>query len=345
MTDAPAIEPEEGALATEPEMLDVDIEQTLIIAGGTAGRANRGFIRGIKTATATGTISINAPNKVFRLGVSGALNVLLVGSNNGRLCIHDLEEFGLIHAVEHQHNGEVLALLATPDGRFVFTGDHAGNIAFFSTDTWELVKHFKAHGSGVAKLQNSVDGETFISVSYDGTCRVWSRESFQQVAEYRGHKGSVCSVVTLPLAPPMIVSGGEDRLLHVWDHSTGQLIRTINKHEDWIMRLSSSDHFPFFASGDDGGLVCLWTSDTLEVVWQVHFRDQLSAVTLSPDARHVLVCAGADPSHAELLDASNGTKVRQFYDFPGRIFACAFKPSLQRFAHIKGIAGFEGGFQ
>ena len=64
-----------------------------------------------------------------------------------------------------------------------------------------------------------------VSASRDGTVRLWSLESkvWNMTATFTGHQGFVNSVACLPASKEhpngLIVSGGQDTTIQVWDPS------------------------------------------------------------------------------------------------------------------------------
>lgn len=75
----------------------------------------------------------------------------------------------------------------------------------------------------------------------------------------RGHIGAVVSVSA---ARDIVVSGGEDGVVRLWNVNAGRLIRAHQAHTGWVFATALSADGLVLASAGDDGAIRLWRTDT-----------------------------------------------------------------------------------
>jgi WD40 repeat protein len=123
------------------------------------------------------------------------------------------------------HRGEVLAVLVWWERGLVFSGLRSNTIRKWSLETGESLGVFTGHTSSVACLAGDSQTGTLVSGSYDKTVRVWSAASGECLHVLRGLASWVLCVALLPGS--IIVSGGRNGEIKVWDGGEGKLLRSI----------------------------------------------------------------------------------------------------------------------
>ncbi|MFN3983024.1 MAG: NACHT domain-containing protein, partial [Caldilinea sp.] len=129
--------------------------------------------------------------------------------------------------------GAVSALAGSPDGAWLAIGAADGRLALWRVDEDSLRCIWPGHDAWVMNADFSPDGALLATVSEDRTVKVWQVGAGAQpprcVHTLRGHAGRVRAVAFQPVtAPsyqshkPLIASGGDDRLVRVFDARTMQ---------------------------------------------------------------------------------------------------------------------------
>ena len=92
-----------------------------------------------------------------------------------------------------------------------------------------------------------------------------------------------------------VVSGGESKMIHVWNVTTGQsALPPLRGHSGHIRSVAFSPDGKLVVSASDHSTVCLWSIETgLEVTVIRGHTDRIQAITFSPDG-HVLASASDD---------------------------------------------------
>src|SRR5262249_5084418 len=107
----------------------------------------------------------------------------------------------------------------------------------------------------------------------------------------------------------LVVSGGVDRTVRLWDAASGQTRATLQGHTAAVWSVATSDDGRLLASGGDDGTVRLWESASGRLLGTLEGHTGLVwAVALSGDGR--LVASGGTDSVLRLWDSGSGTPVR-----------------------------------
>ncbi len=126
---------------------------------------------------------------------------------------------------------------------------------------------------GVASLLNAVDAQT--------------------VLEVKGHRDAIYDAKLSPTGD-LLATCSHDRMIHLWDASTGQHVRTLSGHNGPVMRLAFNAEGTILASASADGTVKIWqvaTGERLDTLGQPEGGQ--CAVAFSPDDAWI-VAGGAD---------------------------------------------------
>lgn len=178
----------------------------------------------------------------------------------------------------HGHDHSVSSVRFLPGDDFIVTASRDRSIRIWELATGYCAKTLSGHGDWVRWITPSTDGRLLASCGNDQTCRIWQRASGECKLELRGHEHVVEVVVFAPVAaypalrdladikaksgdstPGLFVaSGGRDKVIKIWDTSTGSCIRTLVGHDNWVRGLAFSPNGKFLLSCSDDKTVRVW---------------------------------------------------------------------------------------
>ncbi|MFM9997114.1 MAG: WD40 repeat domain-containing serine/threonine protein kinase [Phycisphaerales bacterium] len=158
------------------------------------------------------------------------------------------------------------------------------------------------------RIAFSRDGSRLLSVSLDGSVRLWMEEPEEGVSVLRGHTGYVYAVAFTPDGS-RIVSGAWDETIRVWDAASGESLRVIPTGAGFVTALAMPPDGRTIVSGHQrgwwtGGAIHLW--DAATGAHRSVLRPEGSPVTafaFAPDGASVIVST----KHAEMEARSAAT--------------------------------------
>ncbi|XP_060790422.1 jouberin isoform X1 [Neoarius graeffei] len=155
------------------------------------------------------------------------------------------------------HDGRVLAAACADRDAFP--------IIVYEIPSGKVLASFNGHLSIVYDLCWTRDGTGLLSASSDGTVRVWNIERLQGLAEkILPHPSFVYSAQYHPQAPSLVVTGGYDGLLRVWNLDfqdvNGQLLQEFEGHKTFINALCFDSEGNRMFSADNAGIIIAWST-------------------------------------------------------------------------------------
>jgi len=116
------------------------------------------------------------------------------------------------------HEGQVRALVFSPDGRRVASGSRDGTVRLWDLPSGQHGRTLHGHGDSVGSVVLSPDGKLVATGSRDRTVRLWDVPSGKQLRVLRGHESLVLSVAFAP-GGKRLASGAMDQTVRIWNLS------------------------------------------------------------------------------------------------------------------------------
>jgi WD40 repeat protein len=211
------------------------------------------------------------------------------------------------------------------DGR-VITGSIDGNIRVWRDGACE--RTIRAHDHDIEAVAVLPGGARFVSVSEDGTAKLWTLDGKLERAFVVG--SYVLSVAALPNGVHFVVALGigenqsEVRLYHV----DGTLVHTFKGHACSVFAVAVTPDGQHIISGDAYGPVKVWSIATKSLVSTCRgHTEAVDAVAVMPDGQRIL--SGSDDSTVRvwLLDGTLENTFHQLHN--GTVLALVALPDNQ----------------
>lgn len=205
-----------------------------------------------------------------------------------------------------------------PDGKLLAAGS-LGVVYLIDPDKGEII----------GKLDGQTERVTAVAISKDGLFLAVASGATGSVGEVRLYRSSAGSlpgpqptvvlkahqdlVYDLAFRPDgkLLASCGYDRLIHLWDAATGQLVRTLRDHSDAIYAVAFSPDGKLLASGSADRAVKVWdvvTGKRLQTLSEP--TDWVYTLAWHPQGR-LLAAAGVDKSIRVWEVSAQGGKIVQ----------------------------------
>lgn len=143
------------------------------------------------------------------------------------------------------HTGDVQA--STAHKGVLITGGHDKSLSVWNCQG-KLVRRLKNTHEHIVRVLTVYSGALYpqpviISGSWDGNIKLWNLDGGKKaIGSLTGHESRVKALAAISDhekdAPAILVSGGDDCYIKVWDLGTNECIRTIESHTHFIMDLA-----------------------------------------------------------------------------------------------------------
>ncbi|ARV59629.1 hypothetical protein BZZ01_14200 [Nostocales cyanobacterium HT-58-2] len=285
-------------------------------------------LRGKKTIE-TGYVSGNTINLLRQL------NVDLSGHDFSGLTIWQADLKGVdLHQTNFAHSdlakstftanlSYIFTVAVSPDGHLLATGDTDGKISLWQATDGQQRLTWEAHAGWVRSIVFSADGQTFFSASDDQTVKQWNLAG-ECLQVFGGHSGFVWSVALLEQpnssgSHPILASGGIDQTINLLDIQSGECIKKLRGHTDWIHSVACSSDGRTIASGSHDQTIKLWDINTSECLKTLrgHIRKVFSVVFSTDGTK--LVSGGADGT-VRIWDVSTGECLHKLQEHTNQVW-------------------------
>lgn len=219
----------------------------------------------------------------------------------------------------------LLALEALPDTQsnkqrpFV---PEAEEVLFKAYHALREVVVLKDHAGPLRSASFTPDGKRLVTVSDDGTGRVWEAQTGTPLFELRGHRGPVRFVEFSPDSR-YAVTTSPDTTARVWDVETGREVAVLQGHSKNVLRAAFSPDGRYVATASVDNTARVWEANSGKQIYNLdqHTGPVRDAI-FTPDGKNILTIS--DDRTARLWDAATGKSIRVYEGHTGPIRAATF---------------------
>lgn len=189
----------------------------------------------------------------------------------------------------------------------------------------QLIDSDRILGLGLAVEANSIPDpslsvqRTLSEIAYGPGARL----------QLTGHAADIRAVDISPDGT-LAVTGSIDGTIILWDIVTGQMIRTYDRHEDWVNTVAFHPSGEFFASGSDDGFIYFWDVNSDEILFKWQDPDWIYALDFSSDGD--LFAFGTDVGTIGVVDWQNNKEIFYVEGHNNAINNLEFHPTERLFA-------------
>jgi WD40 repeat protein len=233
-----------------------------------------------------------------------------------------------IRKMNGQHNGGVLCVAISPDGKWAASGGQDNTVRIWDVATGNVKHTLFGHNSAVQCVAFSRNSKILASGASDKNIRLWDVSNGQSIRMMTNAHNDWVRGLHFQPDGKQLVSAGDDRTVRIWDFNSGQQVRVLNGHTQYTNVLSVSKDGTKALTGSDDGTAILWDLKNGQQIRSfLGHNSQIWGAALSPDAK-VAVTAGKDNT-VRVWDATSGKELRRL-DAKGFVWTMTFAPDGRR---------------
>lgn len=193
-------------------------------------------------------------------------------------------EEDVIHLGNHNENVYDLAFYNN-GSHLAVAADSA--IQIYETKNYEIEKEINGHSNTILAIDINADNDLMVSAGRDSTIFLWDLEKFTVLAKFKHHKATITSIIILK---NLIISGGTDNQILVYDRFSKEILHTLNKHSHHVLDLALHPDDTKLASSSADGKIVTWDIKTGEVKNEIVTDSWARGLAFKPDGTRLIYC-------------------------------------------------------
>lgn len=228
---------------------------------------------------------------VSSLAISPNGKILAMGlENDGSIRLLTIEDIYPVYSLQTifpAHEGDVLKLAFSPDGKSVASSGYDGNIIVWDVETGKMIKKFEIDDIAQG-LVFSPNGKTLIAgLGTKQEFNIWDTDTWELLNTFPADQ--VWDLAISADGSKMVSAGGGIHEANLWDVKTGELLFTYKHNiEGIVANVSYDPHGKVVASGGAGDTVFIWEVSTGYTIWELSVGlDAPLTMAFNPDGGQI----------------------------------------------------------
>ncbi|KAI8125202.1 hypothetical protein FF38_02294 [Lucilia cuprina] len=212
------------------------------------------------------------------------------------------------------------------DGRLLVAGDEQGLVKLFDTSSKNVLRLFKGHKAPVHRVNFTSDLLHIASFSDDKTVKLWDVANEKAIHTFVEHQDYVRAGTVNPVSADVIVSGGYDGKINLYDTRTNEVTATVDHGSPVESLLFLPTGGIFISAG--GTEIRVWDAFAgcrlLTKLSQHH--KTVTCLRLGSNGKRIL--SGGLDRHVKIYDVASYQTVHTL-DFPNAVLSLGVAPNDQ----------------
>ncbi|XXH03857.1 hypothetical protein Hte_010263 [Hypoxylon texense] len=185
------------------------------------------------------------------------------------------------------HQGKIISLAFSSDSATLVSASYDRTVRIWETSSGKLKRTLEGHDDWVRCAAISPNGQYVASGSDDCTVRLCDISASVDDVTLDHHTDYVCSVA---FSDKYLASGGDDKLICIWDLATmwdnvnkNKPKRILNLHKGFVRDLVFKPDGKHLVSSAKDGKIRLWNTQTWECDWVIDGLQETLRLQILPD--------------------------------------------------------------
>ncbi|PWL27637.1 MAG: hypothetical protein DCO96_10035 [Fluviicola sp. XM-24bin1] len=174
---------------------------------------------------------------------------LLVGRSDGGFHVFNTETRTEIKYYT-QHTKAIFSISINQAKGHCYVADSDGNVSVWNTEDWELLLYLPLDCGKIREIAVSEDGSRIAVCGQDGYVRIFDTENFNEIFTINAHKYGATAATFDGSSNDLLITGGKDAMLRLWDLPSGARLKEIPAHNFAIYKILQVGNTIITASRD-----------------------------------------------------------------------------------------------
>lgn len=208
--------------------------------------------------------AIKMNQSVYALGLLDS-DHLVVGLSTGSIHIFNLS---LRQEIKHftQHKKSIFSISTNRIKSHFYVGDAEGNVSIWNSVNFELLTFIPIACGKIRNIHVSENGDLFVLSCQDGTTRIFETVGFNEIITINSHEMGSSVAHFHPNNSNLLITGGKDAHLKIWNWKTSELIKNIPAHNFVIYDVCFIERNSKFITCSRDKTIKIWDSTDFNVL-------------------------------------------------------------------------------
>jgi len=199
-------------------------------------------------------------------------NILAIGLSNGDLHLIDVLLKKEVKFFK-QHKTSIFSVQTNLFKSHFYTSDLDGNLAIWDSKTFALLLYLPLNCGKIRSISHNSDGSCIALACQDETIRVFETQFYNEVYNSRKHKDGATSVIFHPKNNDLLISGGKDALLKVFNWRNNEVLSQFPAHNFAVYDIITFEKQNIFVTASRDKSIKIWSLDDYSFLDKIEKKD------------------------------------------------------------------------